>query len=81
MFETKQCMRAQAKSITVAKKEPAIAFADQRAIPVGSVARQVFCIDKRSNFSRVVVIVDYGIDSEVLVGYARIVDGVLTDRL
>jgi hypothetical protein len=60
------------------EKEAPVSLANQGAVPVGTIARQVLGIDKWRNFSRIFIIIDNCVDSEMLVGDKRVVDNILT---
>jgi len=58
---------ADSQGVFVAQEEATVSLANQRAIPEGTIAGQVFGVDKGSDIVRFLTVVDNRIDPHVLV--------------
>jgi hypothetical protein len=65
------------QSISITQKKTSVSFPDKRPIPESAIPGEIFSIDQRSDIVWLITVVDYRVDTEMLVRNDWIIEDIL----
>jgi len=63
----KEFPRANSQSVSIAQKKASVSFPHKRAVPESAIAGEIFSVDEWSDLVWLITVIDYRVDTEVLV--------------